>query len=55
MEPEYNKVAQNPPPGVIVANVDCQENNQLCSTLGITKYPRIRFYQNGFFFYLMVK
>jgi hypothetical protein len=51
MEPEYIKVAQNPPPNVTVANVDCQENNKLCSELGITKYPRIRFYQNGLVYF----
>ncbi|KAH7827435.1 Protein disulfide-isomerase, active site cysteins missing [Monocercomonoides exilis] len=47
MEPEFNKVSENPPPGVRVGNVDCEADNDLCVALGITKYPRVRFFSNG--------
>jgi hypothetical protein len=47
MEAEYIKVTESPPPNVNVADVNCEDHNDLCSTLGITEFPQIRFYQNG--------
>ena len=47
--PEFDKLASNPPDGVKVVKINCDEdeNKELAKAQNIQGFPTIRYYKNG--------
>lgn len=47
MKPDWDRLAEESPADVVIADVDCGKEEDLCSEVGVTGYPTIKYYVDG--------
>ena len=48
MKPDWDKLAENAPSSVLIADVNCSDEEELCSKNDVSGYPTIKVYKDGF-------
>jgi thioredoxin-like negative regulator of GroEL len=47
MKPDWDKLAESAPSSVFIADINCTNEDSLCSKVGVQGYPTIKVYKDG--------